>query len=69
MRRNGWSEAEMRTLEARTGRSRPLVEAFCDAVDKKLFLLLDERQRRATLHFHLDVDDVSDESGGAKVDV
>ncbi len=69
MRRNGWSEAEMRKLEERTGKSRPLVEAFCDAVDKKLFLLLDERQRRATLHFHLDVDDVADDSDAPPVDV
>ncbi len=53
MRRNGWSEAEIKKLEERTGKSRPLVEAFCDAVDKKLFLLLDERggvEDRATVH-------------------
>lgn len=59
----------MKTLEARTGKPRALVESFCDAVDKKLFLLLDERQRRATLHFHLDVDDVSDEASPSAVDV
>ena len=69
MRRNGWSEAEIKKLEERTGRPRPLVEAFCDAVDKKLFLLLDERQRRATLHFHLDVEEVSDDDGTPAVDV
>lgn len=69
MRRNGWSEAEIKKLEERTGKPRPLVEAFCDAVDKKLFLLLDERQRRATLHFHLDVDGVSDDDGVSAVDV
>jgi len=61
-RRNGWSEAELRMLVARTGRSRVLVEAFCDAVDRKLYLQLGERQRRATLHFHLDVDSLQDEA-------
>lgn len=61
MRRNGWSEAEIRKLEERTGKPRSLVERFCDAVDKKLFLLLDERQRRATLHFHLDAPDAADD--------
>jgi hypothetical protein len=37
----------------RTNRPRAAVERFCTAVDKRLFLMLDERQRRATLHFHL----------------
>ena len=51
---NGWSEPEIERLARRTGRPRELVERFCRAVDKRLFLMLDERQRRATLHFHLD---------------
>lgn len=51
---NGWSEPEIERLMRRTASTRERVEAFCRAVDKRLFLMLDERQRRATLHFHLD---------------
>lgn len=51
---NGWSDEEVERLERRTGKPREAVERFCRAVDKRLFLLLDPRQRRATLHFHLD---------------
>jgi hypothetical protein len=54
---NGWTEPEIERLMRRTGRPRELVERFCRAVDKRLFLMLDERQRRATLHFHLDPPD------------
>jgi hypothetical protein len=50
---NGWSDEEVERLVRKTRKSRPAVERFCAAVDKRLFLLLDERQRRATLHFHL----------------
>ena len=51
---NGWSEQEIERLMRRTGRPRDRVVRFCQAIDKRLFLMLDERQRRATLHFHLD---------------
>jgi hypothetical protein len=51
---NGWSEEEVQRLMRRTGRPREAVERFCRSVDKRLFLMLDERKRRATLHFHLD---------------
>jgi hypothetical protein len=54
---NGWSEQEIDRLIRRTGRPRERVVLFCQAVDKRLFLMLDERQRRATLHFHLDPPD------------
>ena len=54
MQINGWTEAEIERLVRKTGRPRDRVEGFCRAVDKKLFLMLNERQRRATLHFHLD---------------
>ena len=54
---NGWGADEIETLIRKTGRSRELVERFCIAVDKRLFLALDERKRRATLHFHLGVPD------------
>ena len=50
---NGWSEEEIERLMRRTGQPRERIEAFCRAVDKRLFLLLDEAQRRTTLHFHL----------------
>jgi hypothetical protein len=50
---NGWSEEEIARLMRRTERPRETVERFCRSVDKKLFLMLDERKRRATLHFHL----------------
>lgn len=50
---NGWNDQEVERLIRRTGRSRELVEHFCRAVDKRLFLMLDEKKRRATLHFHL----------------
>lgn len=50
---NGWSEDEVERLTRKTGAPRERVEAFCRAVDKRLYLMLDERQRRATLHFHL----------------
>lgn len=54
---NGWGAEEIETLMRKTGRSRELVEQFCRAVDKRLFLALDERKRRATLHFHLGLPD------------
>ncbi len=50
---NGWSDEEVERIERRTARPREAVERFCRAVDKRLFLMLDSRQRRATLHFHL----------------
>ena len=50
---NGWTEDEILRLMRRTGRPRETVERFCRSVDKRLFLMLDERKRRATLHFHL----------------
>jgi hypothetical protein len=50
---NGWTEEEIARLMRKTGRDREKVERFCRSVDKRLFLLLDERKRRATLHFHL----------------
>ena len=54
---NGWSDGEIERLMRRTGSPRERVVRFCQAVDKRLFLMLDERQRRATLHFHLDPPD------------
>ena len=54
MQVNGWSEDEIARLVRKTGRPRDAVLEFCRAVDKRLFLTLDERKRRATLHFHLD---------------
>ena len=54
---NGWSPEDIDILVRRTARPRELVEAFCRAVDKRLFLTLSERQRRSTLHFHLDLGD------------
>lgn len=57
MRQNGWSDEEIQTLMRRTGRSRALVESFCLAVDKRLYLMLDDRQRRASLYFHLGMPD------------
>jgi hypothetical protein len=51
---NGWSGEDIDRLVQRTGSSRELVEVFCGAVDKHLFMMLGERQRRATLHFHLE---------------
>ena len=50
---NGWTGEEIERLIRKTGRERDKVESFCRSVDKRLFLLLDERKRRATLHFHL----------------
>ena len=50
---NGWGPEEVELLVRRTGKPRPLVERFCEAVDKRLFLMLTEDQRRATLRFHL----------------
>lgn len=61
---NGWGADEIETLIRKTGRSRELVEHFCKAVDKRLFLALDERKRRATLHFHLGVPDASSDEEG-----
>jgi hypothetical protein len=58
---NGWTEEEVERLARRTGKPRELVEEFCRAVDKRLFLLLDERQRRATLYFHLGAPDAESE--------
>lgn len=61
---NGWSEEEIARLVRRTRRPREAVVRFCEAVDKRLFLLLDERQRRSTLHFHLgppDADEIASE--------
>ena len=62
MRLNGWNEEEIQRLVRRTGKARDAVERFCRAVDKRLFLMLDERQRRATLHFHLGPPGGADES-------
>ena len=62
---NGWSEEEVERLVRRTGRPRDRVEAFCRAVDKRLFLMLGERQRRATLHFHLGLPDEAPPAGEA----
>jgi hypothetical protein len=50
---NGWSDDEIDRLARKTAAPRDRVEAFCRAVDKRLYMMLDERQRRATLHFHL----------------
>lgn len=58
---NGWSEDEIERLVRKTRRPREAVLEFCRAVDKRLFLMLDERKRRATLHFHLDPRDETDE--------
>jgi hypothetical protein len=57
---NGWNAEEIDRLVRRTSKPRELVEEFCRAVDKRLFLLLDERQRRSTLHFHLGVPETAD---------
>ena len=58
---NGWSEEEIERLVRKTGRPREIVVGLCRSVDKRLFLMLDERKRRATLHFHLDPRDELDE--------
>jgi hypothetical protein len=58
---NGWTEEEVERLVRKTGRDRERVLRFCRSVDKRLFLLLDERKRRATLHFHLDTPPPGDE--------
>ena len=58
---NGWSEEEIERLVRKTGRPREIVVEFCHSVDKRLFLMLDERKRRATLHFHLDPREPLDE--------
>lgn len=50
---NGWSPEERRKLCERTGASIELVERFCEAVDKPLYLSLPTHIKRATLHFHL----------------
>jgi hypothetical protein len=50
---NGWSSEEIERLVRKTGADRGRVEDFCRVVDKQLFLMLGERQRRATLRFHL----------------
>jgi hypothetical protein len=50
---NGWNEKEMQLLSERTKQPLMLVERFCEAVDKSLYLMLPEHLRRATLHFHL----------------
>jgi hypothetical protein len=60
---NGWSAADVERLVAKTGVRRELVEDFCLAVDKHLFMLLGERQRRATLHFHLEAGAFEDLGG------
>lgn len=62
---NGWFEDEIERLVRRTGKSREAVERFCAAVDKRLFLMLTDRQRRATLHFHLGLPEETQESGPA----
>jgi hypothetical protein len=62
---NGWSDEEVERLVRKTRKSRRAVERFCTAVDKRLFLMLDEKQRRATLHFHLgppESDDLAEEN-------
>ncbi len=62
---NGWSDDEIERLVRKTRKGRRAVERFCAAVDKRLFLMLDERQRRATLHFHLGppgADELTEES-------
>jgi hypothetical protein len=60
---NGWSADDVERLVRRTGAPRGRVEAFCRAVDKHLFMLLNERQRRATLHFHLGAGAFGDTAG------
>ena len=63
---NGWTGEEIERLVRRTGKPRERVEEFCRAVDKRLFLLLNERQRRATLYFHLGVPDAPIGDGSSK---
>lgn len=49
----GWTERDVEMLMERTGAELEEVLRFCEAVDRKLYLMLPVEMKRATLYFHL----------------